>query len=81
MITLCQFSTSPFAESRFALRRVGAPGAELQGHNVQVHEVARAREATGDYEQVSLTGKFPTIKDGGSYDTLRYAKDAFNPRK
>lgn len=57
MITLYQFSTSPFAEKvRRALNYKGLP--------FDIHEVARARVAEGDYEDVSPTGKFPSIRDG-----------------
>ena len=57
MITLYQFSTSPFAEKvRRALNYKGIP--------FDTHEVARARVAEGAYEHVSPTGKFPTIRDG-----------------
>ncbi len=57
MLTLYQFSTSPFAEKvRRALNYKGIP--------FDIHEVARARVAEGDYEHVSPTGKFPSIRDG-----------------
>ena len=57
MITLYQFSTSPFAEKvRRALNYKGVP--------FEIHEVARAKVAQGDYERVSPTGKFPSIQDG-----------------
>ena len=57
MITLYQFSTSPFAEKvRRALNYKGVP--------FEIHEVARAKVPEGDYEHVSPTGKFPSIQDG-----------------
>ncbi len=58
MITLYQFSTSPFTEKvRRALNYKGLP--------FEVHEVARAKVAEGDYKHVSPTGKFPAIQDDG----------------
>ena len=57
MITLYQFSTSPFAEK---VRRA----LNYKGIAFELHEVARARAAAGDYEHVSPTGKFPAIEDG-----------------
>ena len=57
MITLYQFSTSPFTEKvRRALNYKGVP--------FDVHEVARAKAAQGEYRHVSPTGKFPVITDG-----------------
>ena len=59
MITLYQFSTSPFTEKvRRALHYKGLP--------FEVHEVARAKVAEGDYGHVSPTGKFPAIQDGAT---------------
>ena len=75
MITLYQFSTSPFAEKvRRALNYKGVP--------FDVHEVARARVAEGDYARVSPTGKFPTIEDGDavvwdSTDILYHLEKAY----
>ncbi|MDE0192212.1 MAG: glutathione S-transferase family protein [Gammaproteobacteria bacterium] len=57
MITLYQFSTSPFAEK---VRRA----LNYKGISFDIHEVARARVAERHYERVSPTGKFPTIEDG-----------------
>ena len=57
MLTLYQFSTSPFAEK---VRRA----LNYKGLAFDIHEVARAKVAEGDYEHVSPTGKFPAIQDG-----------------
>ena len=57
MITLYQFSTSPFAEK---VRRA----LNYKRLEFEVHEVARAKVAEGEYEQVSPTRKFPAIRDG-----------------
>lgn len=57
MITLYQFSTSPFTEKvRRALNYLDIP--------FEVHEVERAKVAEGVYQDVSPTGKFPALKDG-----------------
>lgn len=75
MITLYQFSTSPFSEKvRRALNYKGVP--------FDIHEVARAKVAEGDYEHVSPTGKFPTIRDGDtvvwdSTDILYHLESAY----
>ena len=57
MITLYQFSTSPFAEK---VRRA----LHYKGLDFEIHEVARSRVAEGDHKDVSPTGKFPAIRDG-----------------
>ena len=57
MITLYQFSTSPFTEK---VRRA----LNYKGLAFEVHEVARAKVAEGKYRHVSPTGKFPAIQDG-----------------
>ena len=57
MITLYQFSTSPFTEK---VRRA----LNYKGLRFEVHEVARPRVTEGDYQHVSPTGKFPAIQDG-----------------
>ena len=75
MITLYQFSTSPFAEKvRRALNYKDVP--------FEIHEVARARVAEGDYGHVSPTGKFPSIRDGDtvvwdSTDILYHLESAY----
>ena len=75
MITLYQFSTSPFTEKvRRALNYKGVP--------FDVHEVARAKAAQGEYRDVSPTGKFPAITDGekavwDSTDILYYLDEHF----
>ena len=75
MLTLYQFSTSPFSEKvRRALNYKGIP--------FDIHEVARARVAEGDYERVSPTGKFPAIKDDAtvvwdSTDILYHLDDSY----
>ena len=58
MITLYQFSTSPFTEK---VRRA----LNYEGLGFEVHEVARAKVAEGDYKHVSATGTFPAIPDRG----------------
>ena len=74
MITLYQFSTSPFTEKvRRALNYKRLP--------FEVHEVVRARVAEGDYEHVSPTGKFPAIQDGDqvvwdSTDIIHHLEEA-----
>ncbi|MCY4025734.1 MAG: glutathione S-transferase family protein [Acidobacteria bacterium] len=57
MITLYQFSTSPFAEK---VRRA----LNYKGLDFEIREVGRAKVAQGDYGHVSPTGKFPAIQDG-----------------
>lgn len=57
MITLYQFSTSPFTEK---VRRA----LNYKGLKFDVHEVARAKVPAGEYKHVSPTGKFPAIQDG-----------------
>ena len=57
MITLYQFATSPFAEK---VRRA----MNYKGLEFEIHEVARARIADGDYQHVSSSDKFPAIQDG-----------------
>lgn len=57
MITLYQFSTSPFSEK---VRRA----LNYKGVSFDIHEVARGKVAEGAYQHVSPTGKFPTIRDG-----------------
>ena len=70
MITLYQFSTSPFTEKvRRALNYKSIP--------FDVHEVARAKVPQGDYAHVSPTGKFPAITHGDtnvwdSTDIIQY---------
>lgn len=57
MITLYQFSTSPFTEKvRRALNYKRIP--------FEVHEVERMKVSEGKYKDVSPTGKFPAITDG-----------------
>ena len=55
MITLYQFSTSPFTEK---VRRAF----NYKGVAFEVHEVERAKVPEGQYADVSPTGKFPAIK-------------------
>ena len=74
MITLYQFSTSPFTEK---VRRA----LNYKGLGFEVHEVARAKVAGGDYKHVSPTGKFPAIQDGDravwdSTDIVRHLEQA-----
>ena len=74
MITLYQFSTSPFTEK---VRRA----LNYKGLSFEVHEVPRARVAEGDYRHVSPTGKFPAIQDGetavwDSTDIVYHLEDA-----
>jgi len=74
MITLYQFSTSPFTEKvRRARNYKRLPFA--------VNEVVRARVAEGDYRHVSPTGKFPAIQDGDqvvwdSTDIIHHLEEA-----
>ncbi len=58
MLTLYQFSTSPFSEKvRRALAFKQVP--------YLTHEVDRAKARAGGYAEISPTGKFPAILDGG----------------
>lgn len=57
MITLYQFSTSPFTEK---VRRA----LNFKGLEFDVQEVERAKVPEGKYADVSPTGKFPVIKSG-----------------
>ena len=74
MITLYQFSTSPFTEK---VRRA----LNYKGLDFEVHEVARPKVAEGDYQHVSPTGKFPAIQDGDravwdSTDIIHHLEEA-----
>ena len=57
MIRLHQFSTSPFTEKV-------ARALNFKKLEFEVVEVDRLRVSSGDYDDVSPTGKFPAIKDG-----------------
>lgn len=76
MITLYQFSTSPFTEK---VRRA----LNYKGISFDVHEVSRAKVPEGDYAEVSPTGKFPAITHGAeavwdSTDIIQYLEVNFD---
>ena len=78
MITLYQFSTSPFTDK---VRRVLA----YKGLDYCVHEVVRSAVPAGDYAKASPTGKFPTIDHDGhivwdSTDIVEYLDRSFPNR-
>ena len=78
MITLYQFSTSPFTEKvRRALNYRSIP--------FDVHEVVRAKVPEGEYTNVSPTGKFPAIVHDqeavwDSTDIIHFLEENFEGR-
>ena len=78
MITLYQLATSPFTEK---VRR----SLNYKGIRFDVHEVDRAKAASGGYVGISPTAKFPAIEHDGvavwdSTDILEYLDRVFPER-